>query len=101
MKILIIDHSPKILYKILESNKIEYRIEPEITKKNLTKEVAGYDVIVTRGRLNITKAILDKAKKLRFIGNLNAEPLMLNFDYSFKKDLKIFNPVFKNAYADF
>jgi D-3-phosphoglycerate dehydrogenase len=58
------------------------------TKEEIVNNVHLYDGIVIRSRIKITKEIIDKATKLKFIARAGAGMENIDVEYAEKKGIK-------------
>lgn len=91
MKVLFIDSTHNALLEILKSNDFECNYNPEISKDEIVNVIANYDGVITRSKITFDKALIDKAKKLKFIGRVGAGMENINVEYAKSKGIVCMN----------
>ncbi|MFL5765223.1 MAG: 2-hydroxyacid dehydrogenase [Bacteroidia bacterium] len=81
MKILFIDSNHSSLHELLEKAGHTCDLNYAWTKEEIEKNIHLYDGIVIRSRIKITKELIDKATKLKFIARAGAG--MENIDVAY------------------
>ncbi len=88
MKILFIDSNHSSLHETLEKAGHTCDLNYHWTIDEIMNNVHLYDGIVIRSRLKITKEIIDKALKLKFIARAGAGMENIDVDYAESKGIK-------------
>ncbi len=88
MKILFIDSNHSLLHTMLEKAGHTCDLNYHWTKEEIINNVHLYDGIVIRSRIKITKEIIDKAIKLKFIARAGAGMENIDVDYAESKGIK-------------
>ena len=88
MKILFIDSNHHLLHEMLEKAGHICDLNYNWTQEEIKKNVHLYDGIVIRSKIKITKEIIDKAVKLKFIGRAGAGMENIDVDYAESKGIK-------------
>lgn len=91
MKVLFIDSTHEILYKMLKENSIETEHLYGRSLEDYLSIIHKYDGIIIRSGIIINKAFIDKATKLKFIGRLGAGLENIDIEYAEKSGIKCFN----------
>jgi len=91
MKIIIVDSVHDILIHKLKDKNFDVTYQPEINESELLKVISQYDGNIIRSKLKITSAIIDKARKLKFIGRVGAGLENIDIKYAENKGIKCFN----------
>jgi D-3-phosphoglycerate dehydrogenase len=87
MKILFIDSNHSSLHKMLEKAGHTCDLNYNWTKEEIETNIHLYDGIVIRSKIKITKDIIDKATKLKFIARAGAG--MENIDVAYAESKRI------------
>ena len=88
MKILFIDSNHNLLHETLEKAGHVCDLNYAWTKDEIINNVHLYDGIVIRSKIKITKEIIDKAVKLKFIARAGAGMENIDIVYSESKGIK-------------
>jgi D-3-phosphoglycerate dehydrogenase / 2-oxoglutarate reductase len=88
MKILFIDSNHSLLHTMLENAGHTCDLNYHWTKEEIINNVHLYDGIVIRSRIKITKEIIDKASKLKFIARAGAGMENIDVEYAENKGIK-------------
>lgn len=91
MKVLFIDSTHPILEKLFEENSFDCDYIYGKSYSDYSEIVENYDGIIIRSGINLDKKIIDKAKKLKFIGRLGAGLENIDVKYAESKNIKCFN----------
>ena len=88
MKILFIDSNHKILHETLQKAGYVCDLNYNWTKDEIVNNIHLYDGIVIRSKIKITKEIIDKAIKLKFIARAGAGLENIDVAYAESKGIK-------------
>ena len=88
MKILFIDSNHPLLHEMLEKAGNSCDLNYQWTKEEIINNIHLYDGIVIRSKIKITKDIIDKAVKLKFIARAGAGMENIDVDYAESKGIK-------------
>jgi D-3-phosphoglycerate dehydrogenase len=91
MTVLFIDSTHPILEKLFEENSFDCDYIYGKSYNYYSEIVENYDGIIIRSGINLDKNIIDKAKKLKFIGRLGAGLENIDVKYAESKNIKCFN----------
>ena len=91
MKILFIDSCHPFLHKELSRNKFQCDLLYDLSKEDIENKIGDYDGVVIRSRIKLTKEVLDKAKKLKFIARVGAGMENVDTVYAESKNIKCFH----------
>jgi D-3-phosphoglycerate dehydrogenase len=87
MKILFIDSNHNLLHETLQNEGHQCDLYYEWTKEQIIDNLYAYDGIVIRSKIKITKNIIDKAPKLKFIARAGAGMENIDVDYAESKGI--------------
>lgn len=87
MRVLFIDSCHQFLHEELTRSGFRCDLLYDLTKEEIVNTIADYDGVVIRSKIKLTKEILDKAKKLKFIARVGAG--MENIDVKYAESRKI------------
>jgi D-3-phosphoglycerate dehydrogenase / 2-oxoglutarate reductase len=90
-KCLIVDEMHSSIVSMLEDIGIEADYRPEITKEEVMGIIENYSGLIIRSKMKVTKQLLDKAKRLTFIGRAGAGLDNIDVEEVEKRKLKLFN----------
>lgn len=99
MKILIAEPIHTVLNERLINKSFDTDELFSTTKDELIQIIGNYDGIVIRSRFKIDKAIIDRAKKLKFIARAGSGIENIDTEYAKVKGITIFNSPEGNANA--
>ncbi len=88
MKILFIDSNHPLLHETLENAGHTCDLNYSWTKEQIIANIHLYDGIVIRSKIKITKDIIDKAVKLKFIARAGAGMENIDVEYAESKGIK-------------
>lgn len=88
MKILFLDSNHPLLHETLQKAGHTCDLNYQWTKDEIINSIHLYDGIVIRSKIKITKEIIDKALKLKFIARAGAGMENLDVDYSESKGIR-------------
>ncbi len=91
MKVLFIDSTHKSLFEILKSNGFECDYKPEISKEEIINSISNYEGVITRSKITFDKPLIDRAKKLKFIGRVGAGMENIDVEYAKHKGITCMN----------
>lgn len=88
MRILFIDSNHPLLHETLEKAGHTCDLHYHLTKDEIVNSVHLYDGIVIRSKIKITKEIIDKTVKLKFIARAGAGMENIDVEYAESKGIK-------------
>lgn len=88
MKILFIDSNHPLLHETLEKAGHTCDLNYNWTKEQIVNNIHLYDGVVIRSKIKITKDIIDKAVKLKFIARAGAGMENIDVEYAESKGIK-------------
>jgi len=91
MKVLFIDSTQPILKERLEKAGFDCDYLPDLPVEEIIERIDQYEGIIIRSRIKLDKNLLDKAKKLKFIGRVGAGMENIDVGYAKSKGIKCFN----------
>ncbi|MDF1550823.1 MAG: hypothetical protein P1P88_23575, partial [Bacteroidales bacterium] len=91
MKVLFIDSTNKALLEILREHNFECSYLPNISEAEIKNKIVDYDGVITRSKVTFNKELIDKAKKLKFIGRVGAGMENIDIEYAEYRGIKCFN----------
>ncbi|WP_321279430.1 2-hydroxyacid dehydrogenase [Marinifilum fragile] len=91
MKVLFIDSTHPRLLEMLQNAGFDCTYAPEKNKEELLEIFPEFDGFIIRSKFKLTKAELDIASKLKFIGRVGAGLENIDVEYAESKGIKCFN----------
>jgi len=91
MNILIIDKVHHVLPQLLSENGHDVLIDLAKGYSYYLDKISGFDGIIIRSGIQIDKAFIDKASKLKFIARVGAGMENIEVDYAQQKGIKCIN----------
>lgn len=88
MNILFIDSNHRLLHETLEKAGHVCDLNYNWTKEEIIANIHNYDGVVIRSKLKISKEIIDKAVKLKFIARAGAGMENIDVEYAENKGIK-------------
>ena len=88
MKILFIDSNHKLLHETLQQAGHTCDLNYTWTKEEIENNIHLYDGVVIRSKIKITKELIDKASKLKFIARAGAGMENIDIVYAESKGIK-------------
>lgn len=88
MKILFLDSNHPLLHETLQKAGHTCDLNYQWTKEEIINSIHLYDGIVIRSKIKITKEIIDKALKLKFIARAGAGMENIDVDYAESKGIR-------------
>lgn len=90
MKLLIIDELHHSIHSLLSEKNIAYDYLPKITKDECLEIIHLYEGLLLRSKFDITKEVINKAEKLKFIARAGAGLDNIDVEYAQKKSISVF-----------
>ncbi len=87
MRVLFIDSSHPLLHETLEKSGHTCDLNYQWTKEEIINNIHLYDGIVIRSKIKITKEIIEKASKLKFIARAGAGLENIDVEYAQNKGI--------------
>ena len=91
MKVLFIDSTQPILKERLEKAGFDCDYSPELPIEEIIDRIDQYEGIIIRSRIKLDKKLLNKAKRLKFIGRVGAGMENIDVEYAENKGIKCYN----------
>jgi len=91
MKVLFIDSTQPILKEKLENAGFDCDYHPDLPEEEIFNRIGLYDGIIIRSRIKLDKLLLDKAKRLKFIGRVGSGMENIDIEYAHSKDIRCYN----------
>ncbi|AGA76478.1 2-hydroxyacid dehydrogenase [Echinicola vietnamensis] len=91
MNILIIDEMHSSIIPLLEEKGFKVNYSPKITREEIEAIIADYEGLIIRSKTPMDKPLLEKAKKLKFIGRAGAGLDKIDLDFIQKQGIKLFH----------
>lgn len=88
MRILFIDSNHSLLHETLREAGFICDLHYNWTKDEITEHIPTYDGVVIRSKIKITKEIIDKAVKLKFIARAGAGMENIDVEYAESKGIQ-------------
>jgi len=98
-KVLIAAPIHAVLLETLQALGYEYDYKEETTQQQALDIIDEYEGVVTSTRLNIDKAFMDKATKLKWVGRMGSGMEIIDVPYAEKKGIQCFSSPEGNANA--
>ena len=96
-KILVVTKTAGHFLDGLKHMGFDVHYEPEITAEELENCIKNYHAMIIRSKLRITKEILAKAEKLKFIGRLGSGLDVIDLDFIRKNNIDLISSPEGNA----
>ncbi len=90
-KVLISDKAHPFLMEGLRADGFEVVSLPDISLQAVHERIHEYTGIIINSKIKTDKALMDKAKKLQFIGRLGSGLEIIDLDYAASKGIAVFN----------
>jgi D-3-phosphoglycerate dehydrogenase len=91
MKCLIIDDMHLSILALLPAYGMEADYRPDIKPREVEEIISGYEGLLVRSKMKITRDFLDKATKLRFIARAGAGVDQIDESYLMERQIVLFN----------
>lgn len=91
MRTLFIDSCHPFLYEELSRNHFQCNLLYNLSEEEIENKIGDYEGVVIRSKIKLTKKILDKAKKLKFIARVGAGMENIDVAYAESKNIKCFH----------
>jgi len=91
MKILIIDKMHSSIIPLLEKEGHQADYSPNITRSEIMEDLPLYEGLVIRSKTPMDRALLEKAKNLKFIARAGAGLDQIDLEYLEERDIRLFH----------
>ncbi|GGF20288.1 NAD(P)-dependent oxidoreductase [Echinicola rosea] len=91
MNILIIDEMHASITPLLEAKGFKVNYSPKITREEIEEIIGDYEGLIIRSKTPMDKALMEKAKKLKFIGRAGAGLDKIDLDYIREHGIRLFH----------
>lgn len=91
LRVLFIDSTHPRLLEMLEEAGFDCQYTPELSKEKMLDIFDQFDGFIIRSKFKLTKAELDKATRLKFIGRVGAGLENIDVPYAESKGISCFN----------
>lgn len=98
-KVLIVAPVHEVLLDRLRALGYTYDIEENITPDEALNIIPAYEGVITSTRLQIDKAFIDKAEKLKWVGRMGSGMEVIDLAYALTKNIQCFSSPEGNANA--
>ena len=98
-KVLIADSISDVVCDIFEKNKIEFNIKTGLTEDELALEIKGYDGLLVRSAVTVTKKIIESSNNLKVIGRPGVGVDNVNLVAANEKNIVVMNTPLGNVQA--
>lgn len=90
-RILVSDKLSKEGLDILEASGIPVVMKPGLSEEELCREIAEYDALIIRSGTNVTRKVIDAAKRLRVIGRAGVGVDNVDVPYATERGILVMN----------
>ncbi len=90
-KVLFIDSTHPSLREGLENLGFRCDFFPDYRREDFMRIIGGYEGVIIRSKIKLDREILEKARKLRFIGRVGAGMENIDLDYAQKRGIRCLN----------
>jgi D-3-phosphoglycerate dehydrogenase len=91
MKVLIVDEMHLSIIPMLEQDGHEVHYRPEIKRDEILDIIADYEGILIRSKTPMDRPLLERAKRLKFIGRAGAGLEKIDLDYLAQRSIQLFH----------
>ncbi|MCS7098071.1 MAG: hydroxyacid dehydrogenase [Candidatus Methanomethyliaceae archaeon] len=91
MKILIADEVHEECSEKLKKAGFEVEEKPNITNEDLKKIINNYDILIVRGRIKVTRDIIENATNLKLIGRVGVGLDNIDVEAAERRGIKVIN----------
>lgn len=98
-KVLIADNVSDVVCEIFDKNSINYEKKVGLSEDELTSEIKGYEGLLIRSAVTITKKIIDSSDVLKVIGRPGVGVDNVDLKASSDKDIVVMNTPLGNVQA--
>lgn len=91
MKVLIVDEMHLSIIPMLEQDGHEVHYRPEIKRDEILDIIADYEGILIRSKTPMDRPLLERAKRLKFIGRAGAGLEKIDLDYLSQRSIQLFH----------
>ena len=96
-KVLIADNVSDVVCKIFDTNNIEYEKKVGLSEDELSAEIKGYDGLLIRSAVTVTKKIIESSDTLKVIGRPGVGVDNVDLQASFEKNIVVMNTPLGNV----
>lgn len=90
-RILVSDKLSKEGLDILEASGIPVVMKPGLSEEELCREITEYDALIIRSGTNVTRKVIDAAKRLRVIGRAGVGVDNVDVPYATERGILVMN----------
>jgi D-3-phosphoglycerate dehydrogenase len=98
-KVLIADNVSDVVCEIFDKNNIKYEKKIGLSEDELCSEIKGYDGLLIRSAVTVTKKIIDSSDVLKVIGRPGVGVDNVDLHASAEKDVIVMNTPLGNVQA--
>ncbi len=91
VKVLVCDPIDREGIEMLKKAGLKVDIKKKISKEELKRIVADYEVLIVRSRTKITSEVIDSAKRLRIIGRAGSGLDNIDIEYAKDRGIEVLN----------
>ena len=88
-KVLIADNVSDVVCEIFDTNNIEYEKKVGLSEDELSAEIKGYDGLLIRSAVTVTKKIIESSDTLKVIGRPGVGVDNVDLQASSKKNIVV------------
>ncbi len=98
-KVLIADNVADAVFDVFEKNNIPYEQKVGLSEDELVEEIKGYEGLVIRSAVTVTKKILENAENLKVIGRPGVGVDNVDLETATSKKIVVMNTPLGNVQA--
>lgn len=91
MRVLVTDNTHPVLLERLQEAGLTCDVDTSVTYESLLENVNDYDAIVVRSKIEIDRAFIDRARRLKCIGRVGAGMETIDVDYAESVGIRCLN----------
>jgi D-3-phosphoglycerate dehydrogenase / 2-oxoglutarate reductase len=103
LRILVADKISDSALQLLGSSRFDYEYKPDIKPEELLSSIGGFDAIIIRGRIRVTKDVLSAGTRLKVIGRAGVGVDNIDVEEAKRRNIPVLNTpnALTNSVAEF